>query len=189
MLSLLALNKIEEIDDLIFNNPNYFLVPKLFECINKLEEFHISTLHRGYDTLIKKFKNEKIFWKGITQDIKFYILNCSICQCKNHSYFKNPFIKQILFNKPKDQFIIDLTNCPDNIKNNTNYKYMLHIIDHYSKFLFGKLLEDKKADNTVLNNIKNILYISRMPKEIGTDNLENLQIKNLFLFVKKIILN
>ena len=34
MLSLIALNKIEEIDDLIFNNPNYFLVPKLFECIN-----------------------------------------------------------------------------------------------------------------------------------------------------------
>ena len=170
MLSLLALNKIEEIDDLIFNNPNYFLVPKLFECINKLEEFHISTHHRGYDTLIKKFKDEKIFWKGITQDIKFYILNCSICQCKNHSNFKNPFIKQILFNKPKDQFIIDLTNCPDNIKNNTNYKYLLHIIDHYSKFLFGKLLEDKKADNTVLNNIKNILYISGIPKEIGIDN-------------------
>ena len=46
---------------------------------------------------------------------------------------------------------------------------MLHIIDHYSKFLFGKLLEDKKAD-TVLNNIKNILYISGMPKEIGTDD-------------------
>ena len=75
---ILALNKIEEIDDLIFNNPYYFLVPKLFECINKLQEFHISTLHRGYDTLIKKLKNEKIFWKGITQDIKFYILNCSI---------------------------------------------------------------------------------------------------------------
>ena len=34
MLSLIALNKIEEIDDLIFNNPNYFLVPKLFEFIN-----------------------------------------------------------------------------------------------------------------------------------------------------------
>ena len=52
MLSLLSLNKIEEIDDLIFNSPNYFLVPKLFECINKLEEFHISIHHRGYDTLI-----------------------------------------------------------------------------------------------------------------------------------------
>ena len=37
MLSLLSLNKIEEIDDLILNNYNYFLVPKLFECINKLE--------------------------------------------------------------------------------------------------------------------------------------------------------
>ena len=61
MLSLLELNKIEEIDDLIFNNPNYFLVPKLFECINKLEEFHISTHHRGYDTLIKKFNDEKFF--------------------------------------------------------------------------------------------------------------------------------
>ena len=85
------------------NNPKIFLVPKLFECRKKLEEFHISTHHRGYDTLIKQFNDEKIYWKGITQDINFYILNCSICQCKNHSYFKNPFIKQILFNKPKDR--------------------------------------------------------------------------------------
>ena len=46
---------------------------------------------------------------------------------------------------------------------------MLHIVDHYSKFLFGKLLENKKAD-TVLNSIKNILFISGMPNEIGTDN-------------------
>ena len=169
ILSLLALNKVKEIEDLINNNPTIFLVPKLFECRKKLNDFHISTHHRGYDTLIKKFNDEKIYWKGISQDINFYILNCSICQCKNHSHFKNPFIKQILFNKPKDRYIIDLTNCPDNIKDNTNYKFMLHIVDHYSKFVFGKLLEDKKAD-TVLNNIKNILFVTGMPKEIGTDN-------------------
>ena len=46
ILSLLALNKIKEVEDLINNNPKIFLVPKLFDCRKKIEDFHISTHHR-----------------------------------------------------------------------------------------------------------------------------------------------
>ena len=65
---------------------------------------------------------------------------------------------------------------------------MLHIVYHYSKFVFGRLIEDKRAD-TVLNNIKNNLFMSGMPKEIDTDNGAEFTNKNFFLFVKKIKLN
>ncbi len=45
---------------------------------------------------------------------------------------------------------------------------MLHVVDYYSKFLFGKIIEDKRVE-MVLNNIKNILFLSGLFKEIGTD--------------------
>lgn len=94
--------------------------------------------------MICKFNERKITWKRITQDIKIFIKNCYICQCNNKTTIKNPFIKQILFNNPRERYLVDLTETPDLIKNNTNFKYMIHVIDHYSKYLFGNLLKAKK---------------------------------------------
>ena len=61
---------------------------------------------------------------------------------------------------------------------------MIHIVEHYSKFVFGKLIEDKRAD-TVLNNIKKILFISGMPKEICTDNGADFTNKNFISFCEE----
>lgn len=38
-------------------------------------------------------KKEKITWKGISNDINYYIQNCISCQCKNRAIIKSPFIK------------------------------------------------------------------------------------------------
>jgi len=65
--------------------------------------------------------------------------------------------------------LVDLTETPDLIKNNTNFKYMIHVIDHYSKYLFGNLLKNKEAD-TVLQVLNNIFLMTGFPKELGADN-------------------
>ena len=60
---------------------------------------------------------------------------------------------------------MDLSDIPDLIKNETNYKYFLHILDHYSKYLFDELLTNKKAE-TIISKLPNIFYINGFPEEI-----------------------
>ena len=162
-------DKNEEISNIIKNNNKIYRVPKLFECIELMKKFHSNSNHRSYDVLVEKFKEEKISWKWISNDIKYYIQNCVICQCKNRALIKRPFIKQILIEKPRQQYIIDLSETPSLIKENTQFKYFMHIIDHYSKYLFCILLKDKKGD-TIINNLEKIFLTTGFPLEICCDN-------------------
>ena len=45
----------------------------------------------------------------------------------------------------------------------------MHIIDHYSKFLFCILLKDKKGD-TILKNVEHLFLPTGFPLEICCDN-------------------
>ena len=84
-----------------------------------MKKFHSATNHRSNDALIEKFKAKKIYLKGIINDIKYYIQNCVTCQCKNRAIIKKPFIKHILFDKPRQRYILDLSELPALIKENT----------------------------------------------------------------------
>ena len=144
-------------------------MPKLFECIDLIQKCHSDTNHKSNDALNEKIKEEKITWKGISNDINYYIQNCVTCQCKNSSIIKRPHIKQILFDKPRQRYILDLSELPALIKENTEFKYFMHIIDHYSIFLFGILLKDKKGD-IILKNLEHLFLSTGFPLEICCDN-------------------
>ena len=45
----------------------------------------------------------------------------------------------------------------------------MHVIDHYSKFLFGILLKDKKGD-TILKNLEHLFLTTGFPTEICCNN-------------------
>ena len=49
--------------------------------------------------------------------------------------------------RPLERFIIDITYLLLELIENTNYKYLLNILEHFSKYLFSYLLSDKKADS------------------------------------------
>ncbi len=55
---------------------------------------------------------------------------------KNKISWIPPHTKQIICNKPKELYVIDITDIPKEIVNNSNNKekYLLSIIDHFSKF-------------------------------------------------------
>ena len=78
---------------------------------------------------------------------------------------------------------MDLSDIPDLIKNETNYKYFLHILDHYSKYLFDELLTNKKAE-TIISKLPNIFYINGFPEEICLDNGKEFRNKKLSKFLK-----
>ena len=88
---------------------------KLFEYIDLIQKFHSNTNHRSNDALNEKFKEEKITWKGISNDINYYIQNCVTCQCKNKSIIKRPHIKQTLFDKPRQRYILDLSELKNSV--------------------------------------------------------------------------
>lgn len=54
---------------------------------------------------------------------------------------------------------------------------MFHIIDHYSKFLFGKLLL-KKDSLFIINFLENIFLLTGALKEIGADKGKEFKNKN-----------
>ena len=59
----------------------------------------------------------------------------------------------------------------------------MHIIDHYSKYLFGELLINKES-NTILDNLKKIFFSTSFPKELCSDNGKEFRNKNLSNFLE-----
>ena len=99
-----------------------------------------------------------------------YIKNCDICQKTHTESFKKPFNEQIISSKPRERYVMDLTDIKENINDDKyNFKYIFNIIDHYTKICGSYLLENKKSDSILiaLND-----FISRYgyPTIIQSDN-------------------
>ena len=99
---------------------------------------------------------------------------------KNSNYYKRPPSKSIIFDEPKDRYVIDITELPTNFDNISNNKYLLNIIEHFSKLCKSYALKNKKSD-IILNCLKDFIELYGMPKSIGTDNgreFKNIILKN-----------
>jgi len=176
-----------------YNNYSLKKVPFVKDLKQFLYQFHSNTNHKGFEAFRKALINDNIYYKGIIKDIQNIIDNCAICKLKNQkiNLKKDEKFNLILFKKPKDRYIGDLTSIPIEFKNNVNntyydinknYNYIFTIIDHFSKFSESYLLKDKKQ-NTILNFLKNFFDFYGEPIEFGTDNgreLINLICKSYF---------
>ena len=59
-------------------------------------------------------------------------------RCKNKSNILPPPTNQILCDKPRELYVIDITEVPIELYNNINEKiYLLSILDHFSKFAYN----------------------------------------------------
>ena len=142
-----------------YNNYSLKKVPFVKDLKQFLYQFHSNTNHKGFEAFRKALINDNIYYKGIIKDIQNIIDNCAICKLKNQkiNLKKDEKFNLILFKKPKDRYIGDLTSIPIEFKNNVNntyydinknYNYIFTIIDHFSKFSESYLLKDKKQ-NTI----------------------------------------
>lgn len=135
------------------------------------------TNHRNFICLLDKFKSEHIYWKGIINDIQIYIKNCAICQSKIRAVIKKHFIKQMLFDKPRKRYIMNLSNLPDLIKAKTNYKYFLNVIDQYINYLFGELLTNRKSETIYYLNYRIYFILQVSQKKYVLIIAKNLKIE------------
>ena len=93
----------------------------------------------------KEFKKLRYYYRGYINDIKYIIANCPSCNQKNFKFYKREKCKTIIFNFPKDRYIMDLTDLPYYIDMVDKYKYICNIINHFSKLTKSYLLFNKSV--------------------------------------------
>jgi hypothetical protein len=81
--------------------------------------------------------NNQFIWLGIHTDIKNFIKSYPICQQTRKIITKKQNIKQIITNYPKERYVVDIVNIKKDFDDDKHrYKYILNIIDHFTKYLY-----------------------------------------------------
>ena len=78
------------------------------------------------------------------KSVREFYFNCEICQQINHKPKKNVAVYHIPFPRPKERFVIDAIYLSDYIANED--RYLITMIDHFSKYDWAKLVKNKSAD-------------------------------------------
>ena len=79
-------------------------------------------------------QNKGWYWQGMEKDISSFVQTCPECVQINNDKYLRPPIKQIISNN-HERYITGLWELPAEISSDSLYKYILDIIDHFSKFL------------------------------------------------------
>lgn len=147
----MEVNKSLENNKYAKNNYSLFTIPYKINEYELIKKIHSELNHRNAEDVRKEFIRRKIYYYGFTIDIKYVISKCSICLQKNSNYYKRPPSKSIIFDAPKDRYVLDITELPNNFDNINNNKYLLNIIDHFSKLCKSYALKNKKSDIQYFN--------------------------------------
>ena len=131
-----------------------------------------------------------IYWINMINDIKLYIKKCLTCiKIKNNKKNTKIISKTILSKGPKDRYVIDLWYYPPELNSsNSNYAYILDIIEHFSKYTETYLLNTKESME-IFPYFKNFIKIHGIPKYFFTDNGKSSKINYLKISVIIMILN
>ena len=119
--------------------------------------------------MLYKINELKIFYHGIYDDLENIVHICPICTQKNIVFYKRIPTKQIIFNKPKERYVMDLTYLPIELCKKTKIKYLFNLIDHFSKFIISYPIENKNG-KTIANKLEQCFKEFGVPNQIGSDN-------------------
>ena len=163
------------------NDYTLLKIPYKIDYIKLLSDIHINKSHICLNKLNNEFYLAGYTYKGIISDSKKIIQNCVTCAQKKREYYKREPTKQIIFTKPFERFIGDLTELPAELVEKTNYKYQFNLIDHYSKYSFSYILNNESAD-TILQCLKECFEKNGISEEWGTDNGTEFVKEKLIIF-------
>ena len=152
------------------NNLNiYYKIPYEHEKEIIINDFHSKYNHAGRDSTYNYIINEKWYWLGIIDDIKNFIHTCPNCSNQNKFKKLKGKIKIIIENGPHYRYVADIWYLPKEIADKVDYKYILDIVDHFSKWYYGYLLYSKDGEE-ILKNIEKYIESFGKPAIIQTDN-------------------
>jgi hypothetical protein len=150
-----------------------------------LKYYHYITGHKNYHILYDKIISEGYYCNALIDKCRDFIKNCNNCVSKNKYKFLPPPTNQILCERPKELYVIDITLIPKElVNNNDKFVYLLSIIDQFSKFAANYILKNKTS-TSVLIKLKDFFNIYGVPDKILSDNGKEFVNKNFKNFFKK----
>jgi hypothetical protein len=121
-------------------------------------------LPAGNNKLYNTIKNEVA---GISQkDIRKFLQNSSTNQI--HLPSKTAIHQPIITNRPFERIQADIVDLSNISGYNQDHRYLLNVVDHFSKFAWSFPLKEKSADQVLL--CLNPLLKEHLPKILQTDN-------------------
>lgn len=101
---------------------------------------------------------------------------------KKKKFYKREPSKKLIFTHSNERFLSDITELPFELTTDNNYKYLLNIIDHFSKYVWSYLLYNKKSE-TIYKLIKDNFEKNGFPEQFGIDNSTEFAKKKLKEFL------
>lgn len=122
------------------------MIPYTYEVFNILFNAHVQTVHIPFHKAKTNLLNGDFYYEGITTDLKEFINECPKCQAINKLNKVNIPLKPIIDKGPRYEYQMDIWYIPKDICEITNYKYVLDVIDHFSKWMWAFPIKNKTKE-------------------------------------------
>ena len=147
----------------------YYKIPYSHEKNILINHIHINNNHCGRIQIINYLHKNHWYWYGMNHDIQEQIKTCINYYKPNKFKELKKKNKIIIDNGPHYRYVADLWYLNNSIQENSGYKYVIDIIDHFSKWYGGYLLKTKSAEE-VLKKIDFYIENFGKPKILQVDN-------------------
>ena len=120
--------------------------------------------HLGQHKSILKAE-EFFYWPNLKQEMKQYVRECVTCQqFKNAPGLQQPWQELPSVTQPMERISIDVTDMGGGVM-----KYVLTIIDHYSRFVTFYPLKNRTAEQ-IIKKLDTLVEVIGAPRTLLTDN-------------------
>ena len=151
------------------NQIEKYKIPYESEKISLFIKCHDKKGHIGYKRMIEEIKEENFYWKSIRNDCKQYVLECPSCIKSKAGKLIKPIQKKIITKGPKERYVIDGWKLHEDLADISGYKWVIDIIDHFSKYMMSFPVVNNNAENA-LNCFKEFCILKGYPKILQSDN-------------------
>ena len=153
------------------------------KTVNLIKEIHVGLKHMGRNKVFEYMKTYFHF-KNMRDSIGDELKNCLACKMYKDKVDKNDAPhKKIYTTGPFQKLCIDLAEMP---KSRRGHKYILVVIDHFSKWVQCVALKNKEG-TTLANCLEKIILpaCQMIPQEILSDNGTEFKNKEMTHILKK----
>lgn len=127
---------------------------------------HVDNGHAGRDRLYHLLISVVY---GVTRsEVMDLVKSCEICQSRR-ALVTRPVIRPIIAVNPRERYIADLVDLRYYEEENDGYKWLLVVVDSFSKYMWTVPLQDKSGQS-VVSAIKTIFMVNGCPFLLHTDN-------------------
>ena len=145
---------------------HYCLVVPQNLKVKAMDHAHLASGHLGQKKSILKAE-ELFYWCNLKVDVCNYVKECITCQrYKSHPGLQQQWQEMPPVHKPLERLGIDIT---DMVAGTHNFRYVLTVVDHYSRFVKFFPLKNKNT-NTVVEELGRYVADFGAPKAILSDN-------------------